>query len=35
MSEKIKNIYFSDQWKIYVNSSLKHFEAINIHGSYK
>ncbi len=33
MSEKIKNISFSDQWKINVNSSLKHFEAINIQGS--
>ena len=33
MSEKIKNISFSDQWKINVDSSLKHFEAINIQGS--
>ena len=33
MSEKIKNISFSDQWKINVNSSLKHFEAINMQGS--
>jgi len=33
MSEKIQNISFSDQWKINVNSSLKHFEAININGS--
>ena len=33
MSEKIKNISFSDQWKIYSNSSIKHFEAINIKGS--
>ena len=33
MSEKIKNISFSDQWKINVNNSLKHFEAINIQGS--
>ena len=33
MSEKIKNISLSDQWKINVNSSLKHFEAINIQGS--
>ena len=33
MSEKIKNISFSDQWNIYINSSLKHFEAINIKGS--
>ncbi|GIR13896.1 MAG: hypothetical protein CM15mP24_1390 [Candidatus Pelagibacterales bacterium] len=33
MSEKIKNISFSDQWKININSSLKHFEAINIQGS--
>ncbi len=32
MSEKIKNISFSDQWKIYSNSSIKHFEAINIKG---
>ena len=33
MSEKIKNISFSDQWKIYSYSSIKHFEAINIKGS--
>ena len=33
MSEKIKNISFSDQWKINVNNSLKHFESINIQGS--
>ena len=33
MSEEIKNISFSDQWNIYINSSLKHFEAINIKGS--
>ncbi len=33
MSEKIKNISFSDQWKIYSNSSIKHFESINIKGS--
>ena len=33
MSEQIKNISFSDQWKIKVNSSLKHFEAINMQGS--
>jgi Urease accessory protein UreH len=33
MSEKIKNISFSDQWKIYSNFSIKHFEAINIKGS--
>jgi len=33
MSEQIKNVSFSDQWKIYMNSSLKHFEAINIKGS--
>ncbi len=33
MSEKIKYISFSDQWKINVNNSLKHFEAINIQGS--
>ena len=33
MSEKIKNISFSDQWKIYSNSSIMHFEAINIKGS--
>ncbi len=33
MSEKIKNISFSDQWKIYSNSSIKHLEAINIKGS--
>ena len=33
MSEKIKNISFSDQWKIYSNSSIKHFEAINIKGT--
>ena len=32
MSERIKNISFSDQWKIYMNSSIKHFEAINIKG---
>ena len=33
MSEQIKNILFSDQWKINVNSCLKHFEAINMQGS--
>ena len=33
MSEKIKNISFSDQWKIFTNSTIKHFEAINIKGS--
>jgi len=33
MSEKIKNISLSDQWKINVNSSLKHFEAMNMQGS--
>jgi len=33
MSEKIKNISFSDQWKIFKNSTIKHFEAINIKGS--
>ncbi len=33
MSEKIKNISFSDQWKIYSNFSIKHLEAINIKGS--
>ena len=33
MSEKIKKISLVDNWKIYVNSSLKHFEAININGS--
>ena len=33
MFEKIDNIFFSDQWKINVNSHLKHFEAINIEGS--
>ena len=33
MSEKIKNISFSDQWKIFTNSSVKHFETINIRGS--
>ena len=33
MNEKIKNIFFSDHWKIYVKSNLKHFEAINIKGS--
>ena len=33
MSEKIKNISFSDQWKICTNSSIKHFETINIKGS--
>ena len=33
MSEEIQNISFADQWKINVNSSLKHFEAININGS--
>ena len=33
MSEQIKNISFSDQWKFNVNSSLKHFEAINMQGS--
>ncbi len=35
MSEKIENISFSDHWKISINSSLKHFEAINIKGSIK
>ena len=34
MSEQINNLSFFDQWKIYVNSSLKHFEAININGSF-
>ena len=33
MSEKIKNISFSDQWKIFMHSSINHFEAININGS--
>ena len=33
MSEEIKNISFSDQWNIHIDSSLKHFEAINIKGS--
>ena len=33
MSEKIKNINFSDNWKVFINSSLKHFEAINLIGS--
>ena len=32
MSEVIDNMYFSDQWKIKENSSLKHFESINIQG---
>ena len=32
MFEKIDNIFFSDQWKININSCLKHFEAINIQG---
>ena len=35
MSEKINNISFSDQWKIYINSSLKHFEAINMKESVR
>ena len=35
MLEKIENISFSDNWKIYINSSLKHLEAINIKGSIK
>ncbi len=35
MSEKITNIFFSDNWKIYVNSKLKHFEAINLNGAFK
>ena len=30
MSEQINNLSFFDQWKININSSLKHFEAINI-----
>ena len=34
MSEQINNLSFFDQWKIYINSSLKHFEAINIKGSF-
>ena len=34
MSEKIENIFFSDQWKVFINSSLKHLEAINIKGSF-
>ncbi len=33
MSEQINNLSFFDQWKININSSLKHFEAININGS--
>jgi len=32
MSEKIENVSFSDQWKINVDSTLKHFESINIQG---
>ena len=35
MSENIENISFSDNWKIFMNSSLKHLEAINIKGSIK
>ena len=34
MSEQINNLSFFDQWKININSSLKHFEAINIKGSF-
>ena len=34
MSEQIKNLSFFDQWKIHINSSLKHFESINIKGSF-
>ena len=34
MSEKIKNISFSDNWKIFIDSYLKHLEAINIKGSF-
>ena len=34
MSEEINNLSFFDQWKIYINSSLKHLEAINIKGSF-
>ncbi len=34
MSEQIKNIYFSDKWKISINSNLKHFESLNINGSF-
>ncbi len=33
MSEKIDNISFLDNWKIYLNSSLKHFEATNLNGT--
>jgi urease accessory protein len=33
MSEQINNISFSDQWNIFINSNLKHFESININGS--
>ena len=33
MSEKIKNISFSDNWKIFIDSYFKHLEAINIKGS--
>jgi len=33
MSEQINNLSFFDKWKISINSSLKHFEAINIKGS--
>ena len=32
MSEKIENVSFSDQWRINVDSTLKHFESINIQG---
>ena len=35
MSEQINNLSFFDKWKISINSSLKHFEAINIKGSIK
>ena len=32
MSEKIKNMFFSDIWKVTKSSNLKHIEAINING---
>ena len=30
MSEKIQNLTYSDIWKIFINSKMKHFESINM-----
>lgn len=33
MSEDIKNLFYSDIWKIKINSKLKHFESIYMNGN--